>query len=294
MNLPVTVCITTYNREDLLANTINSVLNQTYRKFELIIIDDCSTDNTEGLVNTIYDDRLRYVRHKQNKGLAAARNTGIKEAKSKYIAFLDDDDEWLPKKLQEQVNLIESSEADVVYCGNVIIDKNNKIVRKGKPEIKGNIRSEIVKKGLSTIPSSCFFRKEALEAVGGFDENLESHIDHDIWMKMAEKNYKADYVDQALVVIYQNNRAKMTADNKSRLKATKVYLKKWGPEIKKWFGEKQGENYCREFYIKILGRLGMEALKQKKFKNALTCWSKAFFSSPLIFFKRVKIYIKEC
>lgn len=261
----ISVIITTYNRPNLLKCAVQSVLKQTFKDFELIIIDDCSSNRPVDFKN------VRYIQHKENKGIAASRNTGIRQAKGQYIAFLDDDDEWLPEKLQKQIVLIESSKADVVYCDNIIVSENDRVIGKGKPEIKGNIRSEIIKKGLSTIPSSCLFKKRSLETINGFDENLKSHIDHDIWMKMAKNNYTADYVDEALVRTYQDNRSQMTTNFNTRLEATENYLKKWESEIKKWFGEKKGKKYCRNFYLRVLGKLGIEALRKGNFKEVFIC-----------------------
>ncbi len=107
MNPTVSVIIPTYNRANLVSRAIKSVLNQTYQDFEIIVVDDCSEDNTEEIVKSFNDSRIRYIKHKKNKGGSAARNTGIKRARGKYIAFLDDDDEWLPSKLEKQIMLFE-------------------------------------------------------------------------------------------------------------------------------------------------------------------------------------------
>jgi len=116
-NPTVSVIISTYNRAHLIGRAIQSVLNQTYQDFEVIVVDDGSTDNTEEIVKSFNDPRIRYIRHEKNKGAAAARNTGIKAARGKYIAFQDSDDEWLPEKLEKQMKVFENAppEAGVVY-----------------------------------------------------------------------------------------------------------------------------------------------------------------------------------
>lgn len=98
----VSVVIPTYNRAHLVGRAIQSVLNQTYQDFEIIVVDDGSTDNTEEVVKSFNDPRIRYIRHDQNRGGSAARNTGIKMARGEYIAFQDSDDEWLPEKLESR------------------------------------------------------------------------------------------------------------------------------------------------------------------------------------------------
>ena len=97
-NPTLTTIIPTYNRAALVKRAIQSVLNQTFQDFEIIVVDDSSVDNTEEVVKGFRDDRIRYIRHPNNKGLPAGRNTGIKVASGEYIAFLDDDDEWKKRK----------------------------------------------------------------------------------------------------------------------------------------------------------------------------------------------------
>ena len=115
----VSIIIPTYNREQLIARSIKSVLNQTYQDFEIIIVDDASTDNTEEVISNFNDKRIRYIRHEKNKGAAAARNTGIRAARCDYIAYQDSDDEWLPEKLARQMELLEdaSPQVGVIYTG---------------------------------------------------------------------------------------------------------------------------------------------------------------------------------
>ncbi|VEP12237.1 Glycosyl transferase family 2 [Hyella patelloides LEGE 07179] len=106
----VSVIIPTYNRADLICQTLNSVLRQSYQNLEIIVVDDRSTDNTETVINSINDPRIRYLSHSTNQGGAAARNTGIDAAKGEYIAFLDSDDVWVANKLELQLASILQSD----------------------------------------------------------------------------------------------------------------------------------------------------------------------------------------
>ena len=114
----VSVIIPTYNRETVIGRAIESVLKQTYPHFELLIIDDGSTDQTKRVVERIADERIRYILLEENGGVARARNVGIAEAQYDYIAFLDSDDEWMPEKLELQMErLLDSSLGfGAVYC----------------------------------------------------------------------------------------------------------------------------------------------------------------------------------
>ena len=105
----VSVIITTHNRADMLPRAVDSVLAQTFQDYEIIIVDDCSTDHTPEVIAKFDDPRIRSFRHEVNKRQAAAINTGILNALGEYMAFLDDDDEWLPSKLERQTALLDSS-----------------------------------------------------------------------------------------------------------------------------------------------------------------------------------------
>jgi len=108
----VSIVVPTYNRADFLPKAIQSVLNQTYRDWEMIIVDDGSTDNTEEVVKGYKEERIRYIVHKYNLGLSAARNTGIKNSRGKYIALLDSDDEWFPEKISCQINIFQKRDSE--------------------------------------------------------------------------------------------------------------------------------------------------------------------------------------
>ena len=104
----VSVVIPTYNREHLVMRAIRSVVSQTFKDWELLVVDDGSKDNTEDAVQSFGDPRIRFIKHEINKGECATRNTGIVAATGGYLAFLDSDDEWLPEKLEKQVELLDS------------------------------------------------------------------------------------------------------------------------------------------------------------------------------------------
>lgn len=117
--LIISVILPTYNRAHLLIRALNSILIQTYQDFEILVIDDCSSDNTQCIIEEFKDDRIIYIRHENNRGVAAARNSGLAAAKGQYIAFLDSDDEWLPTKLQRQLESFQDATPDIgiIYTG---------------------------------------------------------------------------------------------------------------------------------------------------------------------------------
>lgn len=173
----VSVIIPTYNRAGLLSEAMCSVLSQTHKNYELLIIDDGSSDNTGAVVNEFIerDKRIRYIK-KENGGQGSARNLGIRNAKGKYIAFLDSDDEWLVDKLEKQFNFMETHPAyDFCYTDDEVLEvKNNKRTIKVK-HYSNDIDLSFVKlAGIATsVPSSHLYKKECFDVVGFFDENRD-------------------------------------------------------------------------------------------------------------------------
>lgn len=126
MEVLISVVVPTYNRSELIKRTIDSVLAQTYTNFELIIVDDASTDNTEDIVNEYHDDRIKFIKLNENSKGTKPRNMGIKESKGDYIALLDSDDEWLPNKLESQLNFLRAFNDDNMVCFTDLILKGTK------------------------------------------------------------------------------------------------------------------------------------------------------------------------
>jgi glycosyltransferase involved in cell wall biosynthesis len=184
----VSVILPTYNRAQLLNISINSVLSQTYRDFELILIDDCSTDSTSSVLDSITDDRVRVIKNTSNKGIAAVRNIGVMNSRGKYIAFLDDDDEWLPDKLEKQVKIIEESSPVLgcVYTGIIIImDGSNNTSQTKVSHFRKNILNNLLFNNFITT-STMLIKKECFEKTGLFDESIPYGEDYDMWIRIAE------------------------------------------------------------------------------------------------------------
>jgi len=201
----VSVIIPTYNRADTLHLAIKSVLNQTFQDFEIIIVDDASKDNTQEIIRDFNDKRIKYIYHELNKGEAAARNTGVKNSSGEYIAFLDDDDEWLPEKLDMQVCILENSPLQVgcVHTAYLIIDKSNGMILDiGQPNVRGNLFRELLI-GNYIGPSAVLLRRKCFEEVGLFDEDLPYCVDYDMWIRMAEK-FDFEYIKEPLFKYYHH------------------------------------------------------------------------------------------
>jgi len=216
MNYPkVTVIIPTYNRANLLPRAIKSVLNQTLKDFELIIVDDASTDNTREVVEEIQkkDKRIKYIRLDKNSGAPAhPKNVGIQNAKGDYIAFLDHDDEWLPEKLEKQIQLFKNPKKKnlgFVGCNLLVID-DNKIRKYIIPKYTDNFQKLLLTNFIFSS-SGVMVKKSVIDNVGLFDESLKNADDWDMWIRIAQK-YNFDFVPEFLFRYYlhENNTTKLT------------------------------------------------------------------------------------
>lgn len=122
MNDLVSIIMPSYNTANCILESINSVFSQTYKNWELIIVDDCSTDDTDKIINTLVDDRIKYLKNERNSGAAVSRNRALREAKGKWIAFLDSDDLWTPDKLEKQIAFMEDNNYSFSYTNYKEID----------------------------------------------------------------------------------------------------------------------------------------------------------------------------
>ena len=202
----VSVIIPTYNRADLLPRAIKSVLNQTFKDFELIIVDDGSTDNTKEVVKGFQkeDGRIRYIWQENSGGAAKPKNKGIKNSKGDYIAILDSDDEWLPEKLQKQLELFKNSsnpQIGFVSCHALIInEKNGKKLEYRIPRYK-NVLKNILTHDYMGSGSGMIYKKTVFDDIGLFDEKLKTGQDWEMRIKLARK-YDFDFVDEPLFKYY--------------------------------------------------------------------------------------------
>jgi glycosyltransferase involved in cell wall biosynthesis len=266
----VTVVITTFNRPQMLSAAISSVLNQTLQDFEIIVVDDVSTENNVAVIDSFGDERITLVRNEKHLGGAVGRNVGVAAGHhSEWVAFLDDDDLFLPDKLEKQVALGESQGGDyaVIYCGVRSVDGEGNTLGFGVPDIRGDIRAGILDKGLRTFSSTHLFRRSTYDEIGGYDSDLRSNNEHDIWMKMGFLGLKADFVADPLVITGQHRAPRMTSDPQLRVGAVKAYLHKWESTYVEWMGERDARKYRVLYVVRVLGPLAATTLATGNLRN---------------------------
>jgi glycosyltransferase involved in cell wall biosynthesis len=184
----VSVIIPTHRRPVLLQAAIQSVLNQTFQDFEILVVDDASGDNTEEVVRSFGEARIRYIAHQTNWRVAAARNTGVLNSDSPLIAFLDDDDEWLPTKLERQVALLDQFAlvTGVVYTGFQKFERaSGRLLSTVVPTKKGHILHELCRNNCVGTASTVVLRRDCFDEVGLFDETIEFGEEYEMWIRIA-------------------------------------------------------------------------------------------------------------
>jgi O-antigen biosynthesis protein len=197
----VSAVIPTYNRAHMVERAIASVLAQTYRPLEIIVVDDGSTDDTAARVARLSAPEVRYHRTPSNAGASAARNLGISEARGELIGFLDVDDEWLPEKTARQVDCFQaaSEKVGLVYCGIREVSPNWPPVDR-IPEHRGDLFETLrVVNVLRT--SGVMARRDVFDKVGGFDHSLPARHDWDLWLRIAQ-HYLVDYIPDVGVLYH--------------------------------------------------------------------------------------------
>lgn len=201
--MEVSIIVPTYNRAHIVPETINSILNQTFTDFELIIVDNCSEDNTEDIVRCYIenDQRVRYFKHPNYGVIAVNRNFGAQQAQGDYIAFCDDDDLWEPHKLELQVRELQKNPQIAMVCTNGRAFYENGTREDMLVDFKSQLLTfEILLRENRVIGSSVLVRKNVFDDIGGFDENrdLISVEDYDLWMRIS-LGYKIKFLNQFLV-----------------------------------------------------------------------------------------------
>ena len=257
----VTVCITTYNRAGLIKRTVDSIINQTYNNLEILIVDDCSSDNTENYIREFIvplDKRIKYIKHKKNKGLASARNTALNTCSGKYFTWCDDDDELLTNSIEERLRCFEArnntyKDLVVVYTSCSIIDNQLNRVTFQNPEIQGLIEDNVKEGRLSTIPSSGLYSVFLLKKIKGFDVDLKSFVDHDFWLKLSKNKFSAIGIEDPLTkTYYYRSKKSMVTDVSTRISVIEQFINKWSWYFKKIKGKNNTLTFLGNYRLRVI------------------------------------------
>tara|TARA_B100001758_G_scaffold183462_1_gene160167 strand:- start:8 stop:844 length:837 start_codon:yes stop_codon:yes gene_type:complete len=198
--MKVSVIIPTFNRLSLISRAIDSVLKQTLKPFEIIVVDDGSSDNTSTLIKNNYKS-VKLIKQK-NLGVSKARNVGIKNSSGDWIALLDSDDEWKKNKLEVQIkSLSEHDYYSVCHTNEIWIRNGIRVNQKKRHQKYGGYIFDKCLDICRISPSSIIFQKNIINEVGWFDENLSICEDYDLWLRITA-NFKILFIDKPLVIKY--------------------------------------------------------------------------------------------
>lgn len=226
--MKVSVVIPTHNRVDLLPRAIRSVQNQTFKDFEIIIVSDGSTDGTDELMENLSqkDSRINYISYYPGHNGNYARNTGIKAAKGEYIAFLDDDDEWLPTKLEVQLKMMESdNKIGLVYTGTHSVYADDGIEYDSFPKFHGDMSKQVLYNNFAGSTTTVMLRRSILDKTGLFDEELPAMQDYDLWIRICQIA-KVGVISEPMVNYYNYNNSGQISANFEKYEYAYSYINK--------------------------------------------------------------------
>ncbi len=279
--LDVSVIIPTYNRLAMLQEALASVFSQKFNgTLEVIVVDDNSQDGTPEMITQKYPD-VKLIRFKQNLGAYIARNQGLKEARGKYIAFLDSDDLWKPSYLQSQITALEGQEKSFSVSAIVLwsVTKNQRTLCFQKPNLErftSPIHQLLVKSNFIYSPSGVVFPRKIFEQVGLFDEKFRIGADRELYARCLIWGSQPIFIEEPLVIVRKHNQGQLTDISMSKIELRKktriAYLDKLYPLIR----ERQLELMpIHRLYAEIHATAARQFFKERYFFGWILSWIEA-------------------
>jgi glycosyltransferase involved in cell wall biosynthesis len=271
----VAVIIPAYNQSQFLSQAIQSVLDQTFSDWEAVIVDDGSSDDTRNVAHSFKDSRLRYI-YQENRGLSAARNTGIRNSTAPYLSFLDSDDMFLPEKLALLLAMLQQHPELGLVAGQAVpVDENNQRVGKIM-DTPLPPQPERLLLGNPLHVGSVLLRRNWQEQAGFFDESLRSYEDWDMWLRLGVQGCHMDYVNKP-VSLYRFHTAQMTRIGTQMTTATFAVLDKLysDPKLPAFWLELHDQAYSRAYL-----RAAAQAYHAKQYDYAKNCIQNAIQLNP--------------
>ncbi|MEM9983122.1 MAG: glycosyltransferase family A protein [Bacteroidota bacterium] len=281
------VVIPTYNRAHHIVHTLSTVLKQSYRSFEVIVVDDGSTDNTEEVVASIQTAQVSYYRQK-NGERAKARNYGVQQAKGQYITFLDSDDEMYPDCLQEALRIIEANEqAAFVQVGYEMKNVEGKVLYKNNRR-KGDLNKQLVRGNLLSC-IGVFVRQDIIRQHRfNEDRKLSGTEDWELWLRLASR-YRIHYSNQVVAaIINHEERSVLNVEEKTlrlRIDLAMQYAFE-DTQVQAYYG-----SYYHLMYAHLFLYISLHLILSKKKKLGLTYWWRSLRRAPHLLFTRKTLAI---
>jgi glycosyltransferase involved in cell wall biosynthesis len=254
------VIIPTYNRARIINRAVNSVLNQTFKDFELLVVDDGSKDNTEEVISGLKDERIQYVKHIKNQGQNPALNTGLAHAKGTYVSFLDSDDEWLPEMLEKQYGKFqESDDYDCVYSRCLRVDIYGSRQDGHQFNLEGYIYKQALEQGYVSSMISLSVKRSCFQEIGNFDINFRNCQDDDICLRLAKK-YRFGLIKEPLAIIYCDAGEQVTSNKSEYAMGWWRLVNKHQADIRSLCGNKTlSDHYLKCASLFLLAKMKKDA-----------------------------------
>ena len=262
----VSVIMPTYGREyQMVLRALESIKKQTYTDWEVYVVDDNKENNpySEGIKEALQKEnteKIHYVRMEKNSGACAARNKGIEVSKGEYLAFLDDDDEWLPTKLEKQMKVMEDTKAGFVYCAiQILEEKTGKVTNSNTLFQDGMVYTRLLRDNFIGGTVEILLRRECLKKSGGFREDMPAAQDYELWLRLS-KYYEVAYVPEPLVLVHMHEGDSITRSLDRRIDGYRKILDSYYEDI-----IKDKENHSFQLYnlgkFLILNKENKEGIK---------------------------------
>lgn len=262
----VSIIMPTYNRAYIIQQSIDSVLEQTYQDWELIVVDDGSTDDTETVVKKNNDERIRYIKYSPNRGANHARNVGLEAAQGEYLTFLDSDAVYVPHKLEVQMDAMQHNGFDIVWARARFtwMDGRDGVFPRDPEDTLNNNALLIpmsLKEGLINT-STLFFKRRCYESCGGFDEDLRKFQDWDFWWKLLlAKKFKIHFLDDVLAVNFMQDDS-ISSNNTLLMRGICALIKKHIAALREYDALHSHFDYMLSRLKMSLGETDAENLKE--------------------------------
>ena len=279
--MEIIAIITTKNRTELFARALQSVLSQTRQADEIIVVTDSTNENKAIEKGLIENSVATILNNKNAHNYAGSLNTAIhfilqknlflqKDYKNTYIAFLDDDDEWYPQKIEQQLNAFVNDKIALVYCGNDVIDDDTGVFKHDKRKfVSGMIFDSLIEDNFIGSTSYPLLRKDRLVEIGGFDALMQSSQDYDVWLRIAKK-YEVTYIEESLVLYHIHSGDQITKNPRKKIAGLERIYSKY----KEYIESNPNAKWNRT--IKIAPFYAMEG----DIKKALKLWIVAVIICP--------------
>jgi len=281
----VSIIIPTYGGRERLPSAVKSALNQTYDNVEVIVVDDNPPESenrrtTEGMMAQFSDSRVKYIKHPVNKNGAAARNTGIRNSKGEFVAFLDDDDCFLPDKISQQISFLKKHLGyQAAYC---LASK----MGKGIPTVpyEGDVSLQLLMGRSNMFTPTLIFHRYVLEKLNGFDESYRRHQDYELLLRFFAEGYKIGCLRIILTDLGQNEGE--NSPHGEKLEQLKVnFLNKFADTIDRL--DKQNPGSKDKIYAVHYSNVFIDHIKTHNWKMAFNILQRYWSLSPKIFMKKI-------